>query len=251
MTERLVLTAFVETGTRPEAVAPGTGLLQLRFFTNPLEVPTESDSLSFSTFIVHLLRDLVPAEAPQIDDVVARGDVAARPEAAGPVLDQLRTVLAEPAEASHRLPFDVEPAWARTFGTVIAQITRVNPSTASVSRARRAQIERIVERFASDPRLTPVALASAIRVSRRTLYELTGTSLGGISEYIRVARVQAAVKLLADPAFDSIPMTQIATRSGFSSAKHLTRALNALFATSPSAVRRERTYPLPVRSDMT
>ena len=81
MTERLVLTAFVETGTRPEAVAPGTGLLQLRFFTNPLEVPTESDSLSFSTFIVHLLRDLVPAEAPQIDDVVARGDVAARPEA--------------------------------------------------------------------------------------------------------------------------------------------------------------------------
>lgn len=249
MSERLVLTAFVETGSRADTSS--TGLLQLRFFTDPLAVPTEGDGLSFSTFIVHLQRDLVPAETAQIEDVVARGDVAARPEAAGPVLDQLRTVLAEPAESAHRLPFDIEPAWARTFGTVIAHITRVNPSTAVVSRARRAQIERIVERFASDPRLTPVALASSIRVSRRTLYELTGTSMGGISEYIRVARVQAAVRLLADPAFDSVPMGQIATRSGFSSAKHLTRALSALYATTPSAVRRERTHPLTVRSDMT
>lgn len=251
MSERLVLTAFIETGARSEASTPGTGLLQLRFFTDPHEVPTESDGLSFSTFIVHLLRDLVPADTDQIDDVVERGDVAARPEAAGPVLDQLRTVLAEPAESSQRLPFDLEPAWARTFGTVISQVTRVNPSTAATSRARRAQIERIVERFATDHRLTPVALASAIRVSRRTLYELTGTSMGGISEYIRVARAQSAVKLLADPAFDSVSMGQIATRSGFSSAKHLTRALGALFATSPAAVRRERTYPLPVRSHMT
>lgn len=249
MSERLVLTAYIETGHPSDFRTVGSGLVQLRFLSDELAVPTERDDFSLSTFIVHVLRDLVPASPEQINDIVSRGDVASIPEAAGPILDQLRSVLSDPANPGQRLPFELEPAWARTFGTVISQVTRVNPSSAAVAAARRAQIERIVQRFANDRRLTPVTLASALRVSRRTLYDLTGTSMGGISEYIRLARVQNAVRLLSDPAFDSVTMGQIAQRSGFSSAKHLSRALSALCATSPAAVRRERTHPLTVRSD--
>lgn len=244
MIENSTLTAYVEMG---DTLAEGTALERLAFCADG--DPAVTEDVSVGTFVIRIIRDLVPADDEQIAELIACGDLSSRETAVEPMLAQLRATYLQ--SSSHAAPpFSLEPAWARTFGTIIAGVTGVTPSGSVLSRARLAQATRIVERHSSDRRLTPVALASALKISRRTLYDLTASSLGGISEYIRTVRVTEAIAMLANPEYDSLTMGEIASRAGFSSSKHLSRALAVLFDTSAGAVRRERYCPVPVRSDL-
>lgn len=93
----------------------------------------------------------------------------------------------------------------------------------------------MVDRFAHDPRLNSETIAEGIGVSRRTLYDLTETDQGGISERIRVARARRALAMLQEP--DAAPVPEIAELCGFSSEKQLRRTLHAVYGVTPASVR--------------
>jgi transcriptional regulator GlxA family with amidase domain len=95
----------------------------------------------------------------------------------------------------------------------------------------------VIERFSGDARLSPEALAEVLGISRRTLYGLETAFPGGIGEQIRLARIDAARRLLSDPAWASATVETIARRSGFSSAQRLRRALASVDLESPEKLR--------------
>lgn len=240
-----LLSVFVEIGTdlNPKPAADPHALIvrRLQLFgendTLPRDEPGGSTSL-----LIQMYRGLIPAADAEIDRVIAMRSLARYPVATGPALGVMQHLSRSLVDDSH-LPFSIEPAWARALGQLIRDLTGVAPSLEIVNAARSAQISRAVERFASDSRLTPAALADALGISRRTLYVLTAPELGGISEYIRIARARHAARMLVDREFDILPVSAIALRAGFSSPKHLTRALASVYGTTAAAIRSSRTIP--------
>ncbi|WP_104179722.1 helix-turn-helix domain-containing protein [Arthrobacter sp. B0490] len=104
-------------------------------------------------------------------------------------------------------------------------------------RLRRTAIDLIDESF-GDPLLTPASIAEAVGVSLRHLqraFEGSGTS---IAAEISERRTDNACMLLAAPASRELTVTEIARRSGFSSAFELRSRVRARFGVSPSEMRR-------------
>lgn len=190
-----------------------------------------------STYLViQVFSDLLPCASRELDAVLALGDLSPYPDAALPTLAMMQDLANALVDDSYP-SFAIESTWARALAQMISRLTGVMPTAEVLVRARQAQLERIIERFAGDPRLSPETLAQALGVSRRTLYGLPVPVPGGVSEYIRVARLNGAQRLLRDPAWATATVETIARRSGFSSAQHLRRALAAMELGSPETLR--------------
>lgn len=184
-------------------------------------------------FIVRSQFSLIPAHPRTIERAAMVGDLSAV-HAAGSVVERSLSGIT----GSHEpVPFSIEVGWARAIGALVAETTGSLPTAEVVSAARRAQVEYLVRCFSGDRRLTPDAIAAAIGVSRRTLYELAEPRFGGVSEYIRTTRALRASALLADPARATMSIGEIASAAGFSSTRHMARAVHALTGLSPNALR--------------
>ncbi|WP_104165075.1 helix-turn-helix transcriptional regulator [Arthrobacter sp. SX1312] len=104
-------------------------------------------------------------------------------------------------------------------------------------RVRRAAIDLIDERF-SDALLTPAAIAAGVGVSLRHLqrcFEGSGTT---IATEISNRRTENAFVLLTAPASRELTVSEVARRSGFSSAFELRSRVRARFGVPPSELRR-------------
>ncbi|MBK0417623.1 helix-turn-helix domain-containing protein [Leucobacter sp. CSA1] len=89
----------------------------------------------------------------------------------------------------------------------------------------------------SDPELTAVAIAEEVNISLRQLereFRKRGTT---IRRELRRVRVEQARKMLGDPDYAGLSITQIAQFVGFSSGSSLARAMSAVGLPAPSAVR--------------
>lgn len=237
-----LLSAFVEIGADLDpAASQGRNPLivrRLRLYDDGAEFPRD-DPGGTTSLVVQLYGALIPAEDKAIDTVIDLGELAGYPQATVPALGMMHE-LAKSLVDNAYLPFAIEPAWARALGRMVADLSGELPPAGVVAAARRAQIARVVERFSGDQRLTPVSLADTIQISRRTLYELTAPTIGGISEYIRLTRARRAVAMLVDPACDSLTIGEIARRTGFSSTKHLRRAISSIQTGTPEGIRTSR-----------
>ncbi|MHA7238692.1 helix-turn-helix transcriptional regulator [Arthrobacter sp. TMS1-12-1] len=103
-------------------------------------------------------------------------------------------------------------------------------------RVRRAAINLIDESF-SDALLTPAAIAEGVGVSLRQLqrcFEGSGTT---IATEIGNRRTENARMLLAAPASRELTVTEVARRSGFSSAFELRSRVRARYGVPPSELR--------------
>lgn len=236
-----LLSAYLEIGAdldTPSADPDTLVVRRLRLFDSESaierEVPGGSTSL-----LVQIYSDLVPAATAQVDAVISLGELARFPEVKMPALAMMQQLAQSLVDASRR-SFEIEPAWARTIGRMVQGLTGVAPPAEVVAAARLAQIGRVVERFSSDPMLTPESLAGAVQISRRTLYDLTTPTVGGISEYIRATRAARARRMLVDPACDTLTVAEVARRTGFSSPKHLRRALGGSSNQTPESIRASR-----------
>lgn len=190
-----------------------------------------------STFlVVQVFSDLIPCAPAELDAVLELGELSVFPQAALPTLGLMRD-LANALVDDGYPPYAIEATWARGLGQLVLRLTGVQPSPDVVNRARIAQAERIIERFSGDERLSPDTLADALGISRRTLYGLETAFPGGISEQIRLTRIDAARRLLGDPAWATATVEHIARRSGFSSAQRLRRALASADLASPEKLR--------------
>jgi AraC-like DNA-binding protein len=241
LTRGRLLSAYLEIGAdldTPSADPDTLVVRRLRLFDSESAGLRELPGGS-TTLMVQIYSELVPAADAQIDAVIALGELARFPAVKMPALAMMHQLAMSLIDGSRRA-FEIEPAWARTLGRMAQDLTGVVPSAEVVSAARLAQISRVVERFSSDPLLTPESLAETVQISRRTLYDLTKPMVGGISEFIRVTRATRAMRMLMDPACDRLTVAEIARRTGFSSPKHLRRALSSKYEVTPEAARSSR-----------
>ncbi|CAN5615836.1 hypothetical protein BH10ACT7_BH10ACT7_26140 [soil metagenome] len=202
----------------------------------------EPDPGGTTAMLVHIYSDLIPAADRDIEAALALGELSHHPRAAITTLRLVQQLGRSLMDDSYP-PFAIEPAWGRTLGQLIHTVTGVVPSQEDISAARLAQVSRMVERFSSDPRLSPLSIAESLEMSRRALYDLTSPLVGGISEFIRMTRAQRAVRMLVEPACDGLTVAVIAQRTGFSSPRHLRRALSAFYSCTPEAIRSARIAP--------
>jgi AraC-like DNA-binding protein len=100
--------------------------------------------------------------------------------------------------------------------------------------AAREEIERRLE----SPSLTIANLCRSLGVSRTTLHRLFEEE-GGVQAYIRSRRLEAARRMLADPA-NGEQIYVLAERLGFSDAAHLSRLFRARYGLTPSDYRASR-----------
>jgi AraC-like DNA-binding protein len=101
----------------------------------------------------------------------------------------------------------------------------------------REQALDYIDSHLNDPKLSPVMIAAAHRVSVRTLYAVVdglGMTLGAYIRHRRLARSYD------DLLFGSDPVAVVAMRWGFGSPAHFSRLFRDRYAMTPSAVRRIR-----------
>lgn len=90
----------------------------------------------------------------------------------------------------------------------------------------------------SDPGVTPATVAEHVKLSLRQLQRVFGARGTTIERAIRRARVDHAVGLLTDRAYDAMSVEEIGRYSGFAGGSSLARAMAAEGSDSPARVRR-------------
>ncbi|MFL6062481.1 MAG: helix-turn-helix domain-containing protein [Marmoricola sp.] len=88
----------------------------------------------------------------------------------------------------------------------------------------------------SDPTMTTTALATRIRVSRRTLQNLFAP-YGGLASYIRQQRVDTAITLLTAQAGTAPDLDDVAQVTGLGSRRTLERAVRQVYGLTPRQAR--------------
>ena len=140
---------------------------------------------------------------------------------------------------------DMERSAARHIvqSTALMLAACVQPTAERVDRARPAlrgallaRAKRHIRANCADPKLTPASVAAAVGASRTSLYRAFEPE-GGVAEYLRKARLEAARSALLDPS-DGRRIGDIAFAYGFSSEAQFSRAMRAAFGAPPSELRR-------------
>lgn len=102
--------------------------------------------------------------------------------------------------------------------------------------ARRLQIRRYIDANLADPRLSPTTIASALHISRSTLYATLPDNTDGIAAAIRRQRLQRAPTILRDPT-NTHPIAQIAAFVGIPNAAQFSRAFHQHYGLPPRQLR--------------
>lgn len=93
---------------------------------------------------------------------------------------------------------------------------------------------------ASDPVLSPRGVAEQLRLSLRQLQRAFRAQGATVEREIRRSRVEHAIGLLTDPAYDRLSIEEIGRYSGLSGGSSLARAMAQEGRRAPSEVRRRR-----------
>lgn len=109
------------------------------------------------------------------------------------------------------------------------------PQTVLLERAR-----AVIAQQSADPSLTPAVVATQVSSSLRQLQSIFRDAGTSLAVEIRARRAQHARTLLCDARYDVLTIDQIAEQSGFGTTMSMRRALQDLYGSQPSEMRRER-----------
>jgi AraC-like DNA-binding protein len=104
-----------------------------------------------------------------------------------------------------------------------------------------AQIQASIRENLGDPRLTPPAIAADHHISLRYLHKLFERDGHTVAGWIRERRLEQCRRDLADPRLAARSIHAIATRWGFTSPAHFSRAFRGAYGFSPRQFRRQST----------
>lgn len=121
------------------------------------------------------------------------------------------------------------------------------------ARKRHGSAVEFIDAHLRDPDLDPQAVATAVLMSRRSLYQLLRAYGDTPANLIRTRRLLRSRELLVDPSRPHRLTGDIATAVGFRSAAQFSRAFRSEFGESPREYRqrvlaRPRTLALAVAS---
>ncbi|NMO51490.1 AraC family transcriptional regulator [Actinoplanes sp. TBRC 11911] len=115
------------------------------------------------------------------------------------------------------------------------------PDNDAAADAQRIRVIGYARRHLTEADLTHDRVAAALHMSPRTLHRLFEDEPYTVTEYIRVQRLAAARRDLADPLFRHRSIAGVAAHWGFASQAHFTRAFQAQYGVTPSAARHGET----------
>jgi len=134
---------------------------------------------------------------------------------------------------------------ARGVGDAITQLVHLSlldlagQATAQTQReALRERIKQHVAQHLADPGLTVDAIARALNVSRRQLYNAFAEEPDGVAGYILARRLEACRQAFVDRASCNRSITDIALGYGFQNMAHFSRVFRAHLGMPPSDYRR-------------
>jgi AraC-like DNA-binding protein len=146
--------------------------------------------------------------------------------------------------AEHGSRIDVAATALLTLSTVQLLAACVRPSAGNLEQARplltlalMQRAKRYVRANCCDPALSPEKVAAQIGASRTTLYRAFQLQ-GGISEYIRLSRLDSARAALTDKD-DPRRIGEIAYAHGFANEAQFSRAIRSAFGASPRELRHD------------
>jgi AraC-like DNA-binding protein len=125
------------------------------------------------------------------------------------------------------------------FHLIAGALDRTEPAgTEAVADGQRLRVLQYAREHLPDPDLTHDRIAAAHSMAPRSLHRLFEQEPHTVTEYIRLRRLDSVHRDLTDPLFSHLSIARIAARWCFTSQAHFTRAFQAQYGVSASAVRR-------------
>ena len=143
---------------------------------------------------------------------------------------------------------NLEPAWldglpltssdvADQVGGLLALACGTTTFGTSHTRALLRRMVSLIHERATEPQLTPAAVAAAVGISRRYLHKLLAGDGTTFNTLLYAARLRIATRLLGNPRLHHLTIAEIAISAGFADASHLSRHLRSRHGMSPGAFR--------------
>jgi AraC-like DNA-binding protein len=187
--------------------------------------------------LVGISRALLLRYVPCPEEVTAVA-MSGRDGLNGLVSDYLRNLWARFADGAP-LPdgWQVCQATLSLIASVYAGLPRAKPARRSAASAHRARIRTHVERYLTDPDLTPTTIARACQINVRYMHRLYAREEETLGRYILRRRLEECARALVSPnRVRSI--TEIAFSYGFKSVTHFGRAFRDRYRLTPGNYRR-------------
>jgi AraC-like DNA-binding protein len=187
--------------------------------------------------VVGIPRALLLRYVPCPEEVTAVA-MSARESLNGLVSDYLRNLWARFPDVS-LLPdaWQVCHATLSLIASAYARLPRARPVRRSAASAHRARIRTHIERYLTDPDLTPSTIARACQINVRYMHRLYAREDETLGQYILRRRLEECARALRSPK-GSRSITEIAFAYGFKSATHFGRAFRDRYHLTPGSYRR-------------
>lgn len=128
------------------------------------------------------------------------------------------------------------PLVAEQLGSLLALAMGPAREEAEVPRHRNQLASRILRRIEqdhADPDLSPELVARQVGISKRYLQTLLAASGTSFVAELNATRLERASEILADPRLASVPIAEVAFRTGFLDPAYFTRLFRKRFGITP------------------
>lgn len=136
---------------------------------------------------------------------------------------------------------DLGTVWLALVTMLVRSLDGESTDGEELAPARRLRAQRFIAANLADPSLDPDAVAAAVHMSRRSLYQLFARDGEGVAASIRRQRLERARAMLLDPAYRRRPIAEVAAEVGLLSAAHFSRLFRAEYGESPRDARAHAT----------
>jgi len=191
---------------------------------------------SFSNLSLIIPRELLSERLIAPDDQHMRHFTRQQPTVAI-LWDFLRGAMGHAGKMSHS---EAENLGAAALTLVAACLNATHheglPQEQLRNHGRMTTVRRLIQTHLAEPELTPEWLAAEAGMSRTVLYRLF-EPMGGITGYIREARMRRALQHLLSPQHQHKSLLEIALMHGYGSDTAFGRAFKKRFGITPSEVR--------------
>lgn len=214
-----------------EVAMPGGG-----FLVYDLSREMEAVSTDMANISLLLPRPLLAGLLRRPDDQHMRIGAASQP-LAGLLRSHLEVLWRQPDDLDER---QVRLLTDSTVHLVAACLDggQADPAVRNpaIDSARLARVRRDIEERLADPALGVDDLCRRHGLSRSALYRLF-ERLGGVRTHVRERRLNAAMRILLDPALSDAPVAAVGRMCGYDDAADFSRAFQKRYGLSPRAAR--------------